>query len=360
MIGPGLAGASFEAYASGFYSGLVGVLTVQIEDEDGNVVLAPTTSGIVEIDSGGTFSVYRFTGSYPADLGDYVLIWTDADGVEAAEELQVASQVNPTTPTSPTLGPCESWISAEDVADCCGVDVGTFESLFDAVAVEAGMALYELSGRQFSGVCERSVRPCKTRRGCATPWDTWQDDTPSCGCSRLSEVLLAGYPVRQIVSVTIDGDLVSPDTYRLDRWQKLVRVADPADPNQRLYWPACQRMDLPGTEAGTFEVTYLHGVSPPPLGLRAAAQLACELYRACPESGSSECALPAGVVKIERQGVTIDLGEATSWGRASNGSWTTGMTLVDAFLNQTNPNGIRRRPTIYSPDGPQFAERVGS
>ena len=42
----------------------------------------------------------------------------------------------------------------------------------------------------------------------------------------------------------------------------------------------------------------------------------------------------------------------------SNGAWATGLPLTDAFLNAYNPNGLRRRAMVYSPDGPMYAQAV--
>lgn len=358
MIGPGLAGSSFTAYATGFYSGLVGVLTVSIEDSDGNVIVAPTTDDIAEIDAGGTFSVYRYAGTYPVELGQYVLIWEDGDGIQASEELVVASSVSASTPTTLRTGPCESWITGEDVAVCCAADIGTDTSLLDASAETASEVLYLLSGRQFTGICQRVARPCSTRPSCTHVWGRYNDHGASCGCGRLSEVLLPGYPVREIVQVLVDGAVVAPSTYRLDDRRTLVRVRDPEDVDSALYWPACQSLDRDTEQEGTFEVTYLSGVEAPALAEQAAAELACEIYRACdPENDT--CKLPRGTTKVTRQGVTIDMAAFSSWAFA-NGRWTTGLALVDLFLHTYAGTGAQRPPAIFSPDGPQYARPVGT
>jgi hypothetical protein len=80
-----------------------------------------------------------------------------------------------------------------------------------------------LSGRQFSGLCERTVRPpCDScycgyqilSRGYVIgPWDYGYPLLSYCdqcliSCSP-SMVKLAGYPVREITQVKIDGDVVA-------------------------------------------------------------------------------------------------------------------------------------------------------
>jgi hypothetical protein len=37
----------------------------------------------------------------------------------------------------------------------------------------------------------------------------------------------------------------------------------------------------------------------------------------------------------------------------------TGIVEIDAFLAAYNPSRLRRRPAIWSPDGPKYARPVG-
>jgi hypothetical protein len=159
-------------------------------------------------------------------------------------------------------------------------------------------------------------------------------------------VLLSGYPVREITQVLIDGVAVSPATYRLDERRFLTRVRDPAAPDTVLLWPSCQELDLPDTSSGTFSVAYRYGMDPPLIGTMAAAELACELYKACNNSG--DCALPSGVTRVTRQGVVIERLAFSAWG-LQDGIWRTGLTRVDTFLSMTNPSRLTRRPSTWSP-----------
>ena len=279
--------------------------------------------------------------------------------------------------TAPVLGPCEAWIAADDVAACCGVTVdSTNQATLDMFAVSASQILYEMSGRRFSGVCESVVRPCSTM-GCGvqalgvgiipgwggygswgygyldigSPWGWYDTGIGSagivCGCQALPTVEL-GYPVVDIVEVTIDGNVVDPATYRVDEWRYLVRLNDPATGLQ-LFWPGCQ--DLAADSGpGTFFVTYTHGIAPPLVGAQAAAALACQLWQSC--NGGSECQLPIGATKVIRQGVTIERNLLAAWFNASATAkgWATGIPLVDAFLNAYNPSRLIRRPSVWTPD----------
>lgn len=245
----------------------------------------------------------------------------------------------------------------------------------------ASMLAYELSGRQFSGICGPvTVRPCRTQ-GCGAGiagWGSWQwswgywsgdwgygwawgneDGGRLCSCGYDSKVELAGYPVSEITQIKIDG-VVLPATftdgspqYRLDEWRFLTRLSDPAAIDFPLHWPACQRLDLEDDQPGTWSIEYTYGVAPPPLGLEAAKQLGCQILLAV--TGQA-CNLPANVTKVVRSGVTIErvtpLATMLRMG-------ATGLFLLDSFLASYNPTSLRRRPAIFSPDMP-FPVRVGS
>jgi hypothetical protein len=159
-------------------------------------------------------------------------------------------------------------------------------------------------------------------------------------------VKLSGYPVRRIDEVKIDGAIIAESEYRLDERRYLTRK------NNGL-WPSCQDMSVDDTESGSFSITYSYGIDPPQIGRDAASQLACEIYKAC---SGEECALPSGVTRVTRQGITM---ERTFFQRdLATGAWRTGMPFVDAFLNASNPHGILRSPTFWAP-GPRYARGEG-
>ncbi len=280
---------------------------------------------------------------------------------------------------SPAAGPCVAWVDVDQVAACCTTDVGSDTSVLEDAALAASSLLFELSGRQWSGGCSQTVRPCADGCGCwgwltspASPgvpqipaysWGGWgglgwgwglDNGNDTCGCGCLSRALLSGYPVTAIDSVVIGPDTLDPSEYRLDSWRWLTRMAD-ADGNAQ-FWPSCQRLDLPLGEPGTWGVTYQFGVAPPILGEMAAAHLACELFKAC---GGQDCTLPVGATVVTRQGITIERAPFLSWA-LSSGQWNTGIATVDAFLSAYNPAGLRRAPTVWSPDLPAYGTRLGS
>lgn len=279
----------------------------------------------------------------------------------------------------PTLGPCSSWISGADVKACCRGAADVEDHLLDAVAIEASMALFEISGRQFPGLCAQTVRPNRTDCGCwgvsissGLPWfwssgalgwngwGWWNENGDRRGCQPLSEVRLSGYPVRAITAVKIDGVVLPPlddngnPNYRLDQWRNLVRMADPGPPYQQRFWPSCQNLDLDDDQPGTFSVSYEYGVDPPQLGRDAAATLACQLWAQC---NGQACALPTGATKVTRQGVSVDRDLLASWFDPKGNS---GLVQVDLFLAAYWRKQATRRSAVWSPDVQPFAKRVGT
>lgn len=285
-----------------------------------------------------------------------------------------------TPPPGPTLPPCAAWIGVEELAAVCGAPTDTDAvAVYTRVAVEASMLMYELSGRQFSGLCGPvTVRPCRSvcgawfgpSGGFSWSWGYWSGDWGFgwawgndqggrlCSCGYDSYVELAGYPVREVTQVKIGGQVLlatftdgSPQ-YRLDQWRYLTRLSDPSDPDTPLYWPRCQRTDLEDDQPGTWSIEYLWGVDPPPLCLDAATQLGCQMLLAL---AGKPCQLPANASRIVKQGTTIErITPLAQLLRAGS----TGLFFVDAAIAAYNPFSLRRRPSVWSPDTP-FPIRTG-
>ena len=323
--------------------------------------------------------------SPPAYAGYYVYD-VDATGTVVASRqgsFNVLPDATPQDVPWAIAGPCNPWTSSQSVWECCGqptvvIDGITCNVDFTADAIAASEVLYELSGRLYSGTCEKTVRPCSRGSYCGfqvlsrghivAPWgDLWSGywtgsgwSGDECGCNPLDRILLSGYPVREITEVKIDGDVVDPDTYRLDGRRWLTRVRDPADPDTALFWPSCQLLDLPDTEDGTFSVSYRYGQDPPLMGVAAATSLACQLHTAC-NGGGGDCEIPSNAVRVTRQGVTIDRNATIAWfyGKDGDKGWQTGIPAVDTFLNSFNETGMQQRPRTWSPDGIRYAKTVG-
>jgi hypothetical protein len=312
------------------------------------------------------------------------------DAEEFAFDVIESGVLPPDPPRVAVSGPCSAWINGDDVA-ACGPDLGVGSETWrlDDCAYDASALLYELTMRRFPGVCTRTVRPCQS--GCshfgnwggawggsgAWFWGAvgynqgggwgvgpaWVNDYSglSCGCGTDSYVRLAGYPVREIEEVKIDG-VVLPEfnagtgarEWRLDDRTNLTRMWAPGGDNPTpQWWPSCQNLSLDDDQPGTFSIKYTWGEDVPALGRQAAAQLARELWAAC--TGGT-CRLPTKVTKVVRQGITVEriTPLATMLRQGA-----TGLQIVDAFIAQTNPGGARRRPAIFTPDDQQYAREVG-
>ncbi len=341
-------GEVFEAIYESGTTGLVGNLAVAIHDNQSIVVFGPTELNIVElIVDGQATGTYRAMLTAPATLGQYSINWSndgsfDPQAGGAEEDLFVED----TTLSLPSLGAevgailCSAWTTAEDVVECCSAEIGSDTTFLEASIVSASELLYEASGRRFPGFCERTVRACEdntcpccqvlSRGHIVSSWSNWGGlnwgwlDWGSCTCDPGSRIKLAGYAT-EISEVTINGDVVDPSEYHIDEHRWLVR-------DDGTVWP-CQTL-----------VTYVYGKAPPVSGQLAAQELACEIVKSC--TPGVECALPSGVTRITRQGITI---ERSFFVRNKDGIWATGMGSVDFFLNTFNSAGIPRRATVWSP-----------
>jgi hypothetical protein len=300
------------------------------------------------------------------------------------EIIEGAGIETPDPPPRAVMGPCSPWISGPDVAQCARVDYdGTNGYLFDSVAYNAYMALYEISGRQFPGICERLVRPCRDNDTCwltgpisygmgpwfwtTVPWGfgggwAWYNEKgDKFGCAPMSKWRLAGYPVSKIVEVKIDGMILEEfdssgfRQWRLDKWRYLVRMDTPGDPSMPNFWPSCQNMSLDDDQPGTMSVRYEWGTPVPQLGKDAAVELANQFYLAC--GGVAACVLPAGVQRVARQGIEVERGLLANF---LDPKKPTGLVQLDTFI-AAYCNGQRhgRKSALFSPDLQSFARRVG-
>lgn len=251
--------------------------------------------------------------------------------------------------------PCQ-WEA--DTAACCPTwgDLTLDQQQFALdVATEI---LWRATGRRF-GLCEITVRPC--RQPCAgTAGPAWPTSVPAggafrpvldggtwlniacgqcgddCHCGSLCEITLPG-PVDSIVQVKLDGEVLDPSDYLVTDHRKLVRAGGEC-------WPTCQDLTLPDDEPGTLSVTYLQGIPVPPGGRAAAAELACELGKAC--AGASGCRLPRRVQSITREGVSMSFLDSMDF--LADG--LTGLYAVDLWIRAVNPHGLAQGARVYSPD----------
>ena len=154
-----------------------------------------------------------------------------------------------------------------------------------------------------------------------------------CSCSSICEIVLP-VPVGGIASISIDGVVLDPSTYRVDNANRLVRMGGEC-------WPACQDMEAASDAVGSFTVSFYPHLAPNALLRYAAGILANEFYRACT---GGQCRLPQGVTSISRSGVVMEIPS----GLFPNGG--TGIREVDAIIRIYNPFGLKTPPRVMSPD----------
>ena len=262
----------------------------------------------------------------------------------------------------PGTGPCIGWeltLCCLDDGELPGPCVGGVPvpaELLAQASLAASQFVWAKTGRQFSE-CTAQIRPC--RQVCLDRLDfsnfvgfpyypfyldgQWVNLSCVCGddcsCTKMSQIQLP-QPVCFVSEVLIDGAVLPSTSYRVDDFSRLVRV-DGFD------WPRCQDMTLEADQPGTFAVTVSWGKSVPELALMAAAEIACDLIKAC--MGAS-CNLPQRATSVARQGVTVTMAAAqTAW---KDGQ--TGYKLLDMAIQAYNPRNLQRRSGVYSPDMPKW------
>ncbi|WP_353107830.1 hypothetical protein [Gordonia sp. (in: high G+C Gram-positive bacteria)] len=228
----------------------------------------------------------------------------------------------------------------------------------EAATLLAGRILWTLTGEVF-GECTETVRPCfqpqpvgSTYSGGgagAVFWPGLLNGDPEasgpCGCRAGCEevaydrVALPG-AVASVTRVLVDGVEVPASAWRVENWRWLHRVDGGL-------WPTHQDLHAADDAPGAFTITYQRGVPVPADGQLAGGRLAVELLRGM---SGGECALPAGVTSVSRQGVSVELADMREW--FTNG--VTGVEPVDLWIMAVNPYKSRRPASISSPNRPRY------
>lgn len=236
----------------------------------------------------------------------------------------------------------QPWCGPDDLGGAC-TDVDLEAGIVTKAIALASEILFYLSGSRWPGVKTETVRPMASEP-CTCGWGTSADPARrnawrgGARCSPLRQQELGGFPIVDVQEVKVDGDVVPSDRYRVDDRRYLTAVRSSAE-QDRLWWPSCQRLDLPDTEEGTWSVRYRWGAGPPPAGAAAAAALACELgLMLAPEDEDGPgCRLPAAWTSITRAGVTVTRAGVDALAQ----SGLTGLPEVDLWLT-----ALRKAPSL--------------
>lgn len=272
----------------------------------------------------------------------------------------------PITPGGgPPSGPCAPWTTDELVKACCG----GLDPVYDTTTAIAFATeiLYRLSGRQFPGLCERTVwPPCARCCGGDEAWwmmgaSDWGaglvPSTPSIpypvnggwancwncsggGCDAdcgMSCIPLPG-PIVEIGEVVIGGVALPDTAYIVDTYRRLCRVDGENWPTNNNY----SDVSTPGVD-GWF-ITYTQGRAVPPGGVLAASILACQIAKN--QCGATDCVLPQRLKEITREGVDMAFADPLEF----IGKGEVGIYEVDLWLHSVNPRRLQRRARVYRAD----------
>jgi hypothetical protein len=235
-----------------------------------------------------------------------------------------------------TVGPCHRWTNREQIE--VGWTLPTAaddDTLIDLAVSAASDVCFQLGGRRWPGLCDRTVTPLSCGQ-LVIPWpeggevavrpvSSWHGRRGVCGGGAIVDLGL--YPVRSISEVRVDGDVVDAADYTLWANRYLVR--------QDSSWPC---LGDPWDDPAPLEVDLTFGVAPPSLGVLAATALARELLLAM--TNADTCRLDRRVRSVVREGVSVDyalpgLAESLNGGQ-------TGIPEVDLFVHAHNPHRLRR------------------
>lgn len=251
--------------------------------------------------------------------------------------------------------PC-AWTIPDPL--CCECWNGADPRMKEQALLWASTVLDARLGRQF-GLCTNVVRPCGWRNctgGIEWLGWGWQGNiwTPYilnglwynalCGCDGMCccipdcSVRLAG-PVNSIIEVTLDGEVVDPETYFVYDYQWLTRVKDTG------CWPNCSELNAaPGPGPGVWEVTYTRGRPVPAEVLAAAAILACEYVKRC--KNDSSCRLTSRIISMTRQEMDVQFVSPEIMLQLG----LFGIPEVDDIIAAYNPHGLKAAPRVFSPE----------
>lgn len=143
-----------------------------------------------------------------------------------------------------------------------------------------------------------------------------------------ADAILLDAPVGEIAEVTVAGLPLQPTAYVVQNGNLLVRTDGGT-------WPL-----------GALAVTYQNSYPADEVAQRVAGVLALEFLRLI---STGKCRLPAGVTNVARQGMTMEV---------ETGMWPNGLTQVpevDVWIKQWNPQALKSKPMVITPDLPAHA-----
>lgn len=259
---------------------------------------------------------------------------------------------------SPTFGPCEPWVTPDDIPDDCVPEGATAAEIAMACRF-ASRTLWLLSGKKWTGPCPQEEHPCAgltcglSLDGRWVLWGLgyvpsvpvhieggWVNIPLGGGRCQVDCLELPG-PITSI-EVWVDGvQLVEGVDYRVSGWRAVCRIP------QGTFWPVDADPTLPKEEPGSFAMVFTRG-KPVPQIARDMAQLYA-IRRILPMVCTAGCMnqMQEGLESASADG--INLAWQNMGGDNPLAEQRTGIGIIDEWLRAENPRNRRGRTMrVYS------------
>lgn len=237
------------------------------------------------------------------------------------------------------------YITPAQLSGCKAADgmADNDDRILDAID-DASTVLYYLTGKQFAGTCQATVRP-----GCLSG-SCW------CGCTP-HQVNLGVWPVTELISVRYGGTLytgsAATDLFHINDWHYLARNDGERFLSGNQWAQAGGVHDNASPDGYVFEATVKHGIKIPRLMTRATKALACQFIEA---SCGKECDLPARVTSVVRAGISMNIASVVDLLNDEK----TGIYEVDLAIHVFNPSKLQSPSFAWHPVWSNPSRRVGT
>lgn len=213
---------------------------------------------------------------------------------------------------------CEDLATLEDVCFLgCDSGIASGEG-WSRILDAASDMMSILSGGVITGVCTVTLTACRDCFCC-------------CGSCSLCfrDPLFLAYPVQSIEAVWTNDVALASSEYRVERRRELVRLNSDGD---RICWPSGDTVVMYSFGSPVDEITRL-----------ATAELAWDIAKGM---SGGKCAIPKNVSSMTMNGVSITKREIADIVREAG----TDLPRVAAWMSVFNPDNVRGRTLIYSPE----------
>lgn len=199
-------------------------------------------------------------------------------------------------------------------------------AIIDAIQ-DASLVVYYLTGKQFNGTGQVTVRPRCECYDCEPRFLT-----------------MGVWPVTAVVGVREEGIETDPDDYHIDEWRYLVKNNGETFPRCHNWYAGTGTAEDNADDGWVFEVTVEYGIPAPPLITRATAAFACSLLD---DVGDCEdCDLPSRLTAVSRQGVSFTVEDFADLMRVGS----TGVYALDMAIKVFNPSHLQSPSWVWTPE----------